>query len=431
MPTVALQPGSTNASAVKQLQDYLVSKGYLTQAQVNTGYGTYGPQTTAAVLKLQKDLGIDYSSGPGYFGPKTISALQTGAVQPNSPTSSPGGLSISVNPNVPGGISGSTTSSAPGQSSQAPAQTNSFGDTFIGTWNGTPIYQMANGNQTNANHTTYYSINPDPSITAGFVPAKAGATDAGSATGGGAGNPNTELASILADKNLSADQKTAIQAIYDATASGDATRAQQVIDAMKAAGTYSDPYFKAQIRLATDALDRGISGKEGDLAFAEAQQKSALKDLQDNTAASKDYLSFTHAQELKNLESKYQQDLSSTQDNLAAAGLTSSSKRARAEQILSDNNTGLVEGSNKQFSYQTGNLDRTLASSETNTAAQIDNLRRLASEGKLDLYRSAEQQVGSSNLPAIGGMTALGDVGGTIPRAQALDQFQFASNFVF
>ena len=77
-PTTNLQPGMTGAT-VKKLQDYLVSQGYMTQAQVNTGYGTYGPQTTAAVLAMQKKLGIDYSSGPGYFGPKTIAALGGGS----------------------------------------------------------------------------------------------------------------------------------------------------------------------------------------------------------------------------------------------------------------------------------------------------------------------------------------------------------------
>lgn len=75
-PSAVLQPGSTDVASVKKLQDYLVSQGLMTQAQVDTGYGIYGPKTTAAVLALQKKLGIDYSSGPGYFGPRTIAALQ-------------------------------------------------------------------------------------------------------------------------------------------------------------------------------------------------------------------------------------------------------------------------------------------------------------------------------------------------------------------
>lgn len=93
-PTVNLQPGSTG-DAVKQLQDYLVSQGYMTQAQVNSGYGIYGPQTTAAVKALQENLGIDNSSGPGYFGPKTIAGLQAKS-SPNPSTGSDTGR-ITIN----------------------------------------------------------------------------------------------------------------------------------------------------------------------------------------------------------------------------------------------------------------------------------------------------------------------------------------------
>jgi peptidoglycan hydrolase-like protein with peptidoglycan-binding domain len=76
-PTTSLQPGSTGGS-VKQLQDFLVSQGFMTRAQVNTGYGTYGPQTTAAVNAWQKANGVDNSSGPGYWGPKSIAAASGG-----------------------------------------------------------------------------------------------------------------------------------------------------------------------------------------------------------------------------------------------------------------------------------------------------------------------------------------------------------------
>lgn len=239
-----------------------------------------------------------------------------------------------------------------------------------------------------------------------------------------------ELQKILGNPNLSADQKAVIQSIYGAVASGDADTAARVKSAMQAATEFSDPYFKAQVRLATDALDRGISSREGDLAFSENQLKSALSDLTANTSASKDQLSFEHAQELQNLATKYQTDLQNTQDNLAATGFTSSSKRARAEQLLSDENQGLVESSNKSYGYQVGGLDRTLTSKSDSTALQLQNLQRLAAEDKLNLLRDTESKVGSSTLSDLGYDT-LGGVGGTIPRAQAQDAFQFASNFVF
>jgi peptidoglycan hydrolase-like protein with peptidoglycan-binding domain len=85
IPTVSLEPNMTG-SAVKQLQDYLVSIGYMTQAQVNTGYGTYGPQTKAAVTKLQSDLGIDTAGYAGYWGPKTVSVLQSKSPSVSQPT---------------------------------------------------------------------------------------------------------------------------------------------------------------------------------------------------------------------------------------------------------------------------------------------------------------------------------------------------------
>lgn len=102
-PLVSLQPGSPDKAAVTQLQNYLVANGYMTQQQMNTGPGIYGPQTQAAVLAMQKKLGIDYSSGPGYFGPKTMAAIQGG------------GPAAGTNPS---GI----TSSQPGADAQAQAQ---------------------------------------------------------------------------------------------------------------------------------------------------------------------------------------------------------------------------------------------------------------------------------------------------------------------
>lgn len=73
-PQTTLAPGSTGVN-VEQLQSYLTQMGYLTPQQVSGGAGTYGPNTTAAVAKLQKDLGIQAGSDTGDYGPKTQAAL--------------------------------------------------------------------------------------------------------------------------------------------------------------------------------------------------------------------------------------------------------------------------------------------------------------------------------------------------------------------
>lgn len=76
-PNINLQPGQTGAG-VQQLQQFLLSQGYLTQQQINTGPGIYGPQTTAAVRKWQQANGVDNTSGPGYWGPRSIAAAGGG-----------------------------------------------------------------------------------------------------------------------------------------------------------------------------------------------------------------------------------------------------------------------------------------------------------------------------------------------------------------
>lgn len=79
-PSTYLETGSKDTASVKQLQDFLVSGGYLDKTAFgadNSGYGVYGPKTTAAVAALQSKLGVDNSTGVGQFGPRTIAALTT------------------------------------------------------------------------------------------------------------------------------------------------------------------------------------------------------------------------------------------------------------------------------------------------------------------------------------------------------------------
>jgi hypothetical protein len=74
-PTVSMQPGNSGGN-VTALQQWLVKNGLLTQAQMNTGVGIYGPATTAAVASLQAQLGVNAGASSGYYGPLTIAAIQ-------------------------------------------------------------------------------------------------------------------------------------------------------------------------------------------------------------------------------------------------------------------------------------------------------------------------------------------------------------------
>lgn len=86
-----LGPGSTGDS-VLALQKWLVKNGFMTQDQMNTGPGTYGPKTTAAVAAWQKQAGFDTQGNPGWFGPLSkiyITQQSAPKAATTTPTSAP------------------------------------------------------------------------------------------------------------------------------------------------------------------------------------------------------------------------------------------------------------------------------------------------------------------------------------------------------
>ncbi|MDY7231355.1 glucosaminidase domain-containing protein [Hyalangium rubrum] len=75
---------------VEQLQNALVKSGHLTQADMSTGPGIFGPKTEAALKKFQADNGVD---AIGIYGPKTRAAFEKlgakiggGSSTPTNPT---------------------------------------------------------------------------------------------------------------------------------------------------------------------------------------------------------------------------------------------------------------------------------------------------------------------------------------------------------
>lgn len=86
-----LKQGSTDTASVKRLQDYLVSQGAMTQAQVNTGYGTYGPQTAAAVAKMGGQTSAPQTVAQAPAQPLAVSNTGYGTANSNyNPTALPG-----------------------------------------------------------------------------------------------------------------------------------------------------------------------------------------------------------------------------------------------------------------------------------------------------------------------------------------------------
>ncbi len=84
VPQGTLRRGS-RGEQVKQLQDALVRLGFMTQAQMNTGPGIFGPRTDRALKAFQRSQGLEVD---GIYGPRSRAALTTalGGASPTTPT---------------------------------------------------------------------------------------------------------------------------------------------------------------------------------------------------------------------------------------------------------------------------------------------------------------------------------------------------------
>ncbi len=93
LPSGDLERGARGA-AVEQLQRALVKGGFMTQAEMSTGPGIFGPKTEAALKEFQAANGVD---AIGRYGPKTRAAFEKlgakvgggGSTAPSGPVTGP------------------------------------------------------------------------------------------------------------------------------------------------------------------------------------------------------------------------------------------------------------------------------------------------------------------------------------------------------
>lgn len=86
-----------NENVTKGIQDRLVELGFMTRAQVNTGYGTFGPQTEAAIKNFQQRNGIEQTGRVGELTYRTLFSENPNRAGSNNNTNNSGGFSTATN----------------------------------------------------------------------------------------------------------------------------------------------------------------------------------------------------------------------------------------------------------------------------------------------------------------------------------------------
>lgn len=241
-----------------------------------------------------------------------------------------------------------------------------------------------------------------------------------------------ELQSSPEYKALSKDQQSAVEAVFLAVGENNAESAKRLVSAFQAAEKLADPFFKQQIRLAKDAVERGFVEIDKDLSFSEQQARRRLEDVRKDIEEQGEFLTMEEQNDLKAIEREYKNVLDTTRTDLASRGFGSSSIRSEKEQIIEETTGDLREGTRRKFGYQRGQLENSLNRADRDTSSEVARLRELAKQDKTSLFRKAEEELGTANLPSLNfDVKPLGNVTGNINTSRNEDVIGAVKNLFF
>jgi hypothetical protein len=242
----------------------------------------------------------------------------------------------------------------------------------------------------------------------------------------------TNLQKSASFRALNKADQQAVLSVFNAVASNDKKQAERLIKGFETASKINDPYFKQQLRLATDAIKRGYTAIDDEADYSERQAKTRLRDLKEDFERRKDFLTVEEATQLKAIERQYEQDLDTTRNTLASAGFGSSSKRIEQEKLLDEATGDLRASTKRKFAYEIDNSRDNLQRETRDTNREVRRLNELTKANKLNFLRKAEEQVGTANLPRLSGAPSpLGDVYGSLPEQRLKNTLESALGFVF
>ena len=217
------------------------------------------------------------------------------------------------------------------------------------------------------------------------------------------------------------DMKTAVVYNYQVQSSGAEEDIKIWNDALTMAQTQAEPYFKNLLRVATDEVNRAMTQLTGDYASRAQQLQTNLLNIKEDLATNRQYLTLEQQADLKKLSQQYAIELDTTQQSMAARGLTFSTNRALAESRLEQTRQGLVESTQRQYGYQVQRLETEAARGSTEAETQLAELKEQLGYQTTTLGRGFESQWGTSALPALQGYAPLGGVQGTMAEEKIKD----------
>lgn len=401
-------PPPTQSSSNQQVQTYNVVGGTFTgtQEQYNNYIATH-PQTQPNNQNQPAPASSPYTVGSRIYGPEAAAAAQAaGYTLINGRDASSSWPSYEIGPKaVAPTPTGPQIKFVDGLSD---AQKTSITNLLKRT---TPMSQTDAKNYGFATGTPWEQY-------VGKTPQEILGTSSSSGTQqGGSSAPSLvpgEIESNPLYATLSDDQKKLIGLAYQASTATSAEARAKLNAALADAIKVVDPIMKEQIRLVQDELNRNVTSTSADSKSNIDQLNERIRQIKEDLAYNRENLSIDQQQELSQALAAHEEKLYQTQQSMAESGLAFSSPRARAEDLLKSEYQDMTESTTRKYNRANRTNDVTAARDVATLTRNAADLERNKGERLTTLARSAEEKVGSGNLPSVPGVTPLGNVTGTI-----------------
>lgn len=388
-----LGPGSSGAD-VRILQQWLVENGYLTQAQMNTGPGIYGPKTTAAVSAWQAKSGFNTQGNPGYFGPLSKTYLQTTTSASTSPQFTPvGGIGTTY--------------------------TDQTGTTW--RFNESRQWQQISSGA----RPTTPKLTPPPVVP--VVPPAVPPAAPPAAPPGAPPAPPVDVTKPVPDtvafkntdayKALPQSIKDFIDIAYNLIEVGGEAEAKMFANAIAQAKAIADPYYKTQLSLAGAEVLGAIAEKNNDFETRKEVIERARDELMQDVSNNKEFLTLEQQADISRNIRQYDEDLLTIADEAAEKGLTFATgarSRALAESRRGEQFQDVIQSGQRRFNFQIKELELKAARGDTSAQKELEALTGQKGFALQQIGRAAEEVLGSANVPAIPGFTPTGSALGKI-----------------
>ncbi len=209
-------------------------------------------------------------------------------------------------------------------------------------------------------------------------------------------------------KTLPSDMQDFLKTYYSTISTGSKENQERLLKALDIAQGQSNAYIGEIIRTTKSELERQIGIKTDDANSQIQELVTGINRIKQDLATGEGDLTVEEQAELKRLQRNYEMKLESLRENVAAAGLTFSSRRALAENRLSEEQTDYVESTERKYARELRDLRLRAARGEEDAQRELSEIERGRDIDITTLSRTAEQKVGTENLPS----SAQGTIGG-------------------